>query len=124
MAKLEDLFYHRNTMRSLKDHFINYMEKFEVVLRINPDEVVIPCCMNESQLPIPEEILHNISSSTFYDENGDCYPPLRRFWLSNFVPDGFWSRLICAVYKDPQIIKVHINEEQTFNRVFGMKSLM
>ena len=36
-----------------------------------------------------------------------CYqPPLRRFWVSNYIPDGFWPRLICRIANDQQIGKV------------------
>lgn len=93
-------------MSSMKDHFINYMEKFEVVLRINSEQVIIPSSMKKNQHPVPEEIQPSINCSTFCDVNGEYYPPLRRFWLSDFIPDGFWPRLTCGVLKDPQIDRV------------------
>ena len=35
-------------------------------------------------------------------------PALRRFWLADYIPEGFWPRLICRIANDQQIEKVRI----------------
>ena len=110
VLELKDLFCHRNYTSFMKTHFVNYMEKFEVIMRINPEQVIVPCGVEKSRVSVPDEVQVNMNTKTFTDVDGDCYPPLTRFWLSDFIPDGFWPRLICGIFKDPQIQKVSANE--------------
>jgi len=34
-----------------------------------------------------------------------AYPPLWKFWFAEFIPDGFWSRLVCRLTTDCSINK-------------------
>lgn len=78
------------------------LQKFEVVLKINPREVLIPSLMpEEACYPKTNDCLSDITMAPYHE---DCYqPPLHRFWPSNFIPEGFWPRLICRIVKDNQI---------------------
>ena len=91
---------------SLKQKYIKLLEKFEVALKINESQVLIPSLMpDHASYPKPNDMLSDVS------RNVDNYymPPMRRFWLSNFIPDGFWPRLICRIATDQQIAKVCVH---------------
>ena len=89
----------------LQETYVNLLEKFEVVLKINSQEVIIPSLMpDRGQYPKPSNNLSDVTMAAYHQ---DCYqPPLRRIWLSHFIPDGFWPRLICRIVKDNQIKSV------------------
>lgn len=86
------------------DYFIKLLEKFEVALRINQHQILIPSLMSK-QMSYPK-------STDELDEVQCLFqPPLRRFWVADFVPAGFWPRLICRVATDQQIGRVSaVNE--------------
>ena len=98
-----DLFERYDAPVSLKHKYIKLLEKFEVALQINKNQILIPSLMPEqAQYPKPNDMLSDVSP------NVDTYyiPPMRRFWLSNYIPEGFWPRLICRIATDQQIAKV------------------
>ena len=72
----------------LQETYVNLLEKFEVVLKINSQEVIIPSLMpDRGQYPKPSNNLSDVTMAAYHQ---DCYqPPLRRIWLSHFIPDGF-----------------------------------
>ena len=87
----------------LKQKYIQLLEKFEVALKIDRRHVIIPSLMPDSvRYPKTNDILSDVTSSfdPYYQ------PPFRRFWLSNYIPDGFWPRLICRIAMDQHIGKV------------------
>ena len=98
VAEISDLFNQRDTSTDMKAHYISLLEKFEVALKINNHQMIIPSLMSERADDIPSDI-----STSMLDE---VEPPLRRFWLADFVPAGFWPRLICRVATDQQIGRV------------------
>ena len=58
----------------------------------------------EAVYPKPDDSLKDVLLSLAHD---DFYqPPIRRFWFSNYIPEGFWPRLICRIMKDYQIKSV------------------
>ena len=103
---MSTLFAQRNVPQTLKDMYINLLEKFEVALLINRRHVIIPSLMRETaNYPKTSEVLSDVQSSVKLE----YYPPsLRRFCLSNYIPDGFWPRLICRIANDQQIGKVGV----------------
>ena len=81
----------------MKECYISLLEKFEVALKISPNQMIIPSLTPEkASYPKPAD-----------DALFNC-PPLRRFWLADFIPDGFWPRLICRVTSDQQIAHVGV----------------
>ena len=93
----------------MKHRYISLLEKFEVSLRINPNQMIIPSLMPESMsYPKPDETLSDIPSSMLDDVERYYQPPLHRFWVADYIPDGFWPRLICRVATDHQIKKVSV----------------
>ena len=87
------------------ESYLHLLQKFEVALQINDYEVIIPSMLpDEPVYPKPDDSLKDVSLSLAYD---DFYqPPIRRFWFSNYIPEGFWPRLICRIMKDYQIKSV------------------
>ena len=96
----DDMFLQQDKL--LTDNYLQLLQKFEVALYISKDEVIIPSLMpEEGKYPKLNDSLDDVDLSFGHD---DCYlPPLRRLWLSNYIPDGFWPRLICRIIKDQQI---------------------
>ena len=98
-----NLFSDYDTSGKLKQKYIKLLEKFEVALTLNENQVLIPSLMpKEATFPKPNDrVPGDVSELISYQ------PSFRRFWMSNFVPDGFWPRLICRIATDQQIGKVH-----------------
>ena len=103
------LFSQRDIPETLKDKYISLLEKFEVALTIKRRHVIIPSLMPDSaQYPKTTDVLHDYILEESMSAIEACYqPPLRRFWVSNYIPDGFWPRLICRIANDQQIGKVN-----------------
>ena len=89
----------------ISESYLQLLQKFELALQLNKWEVLIPSFLPEDvSFPKPDENLSDVFMSETHD---DFYqPPLRRFWFSSYVPEGFWPRLICRVYKDHQVNSV------------------
>ncbi len=82
--------------------YLQLLQKFELALELNQQEVLIPSLLpEEGAFPQPDESLSDVSISASHDHM--YQPPVRRFWLSNYIPEGFWPRLICRVYKDQHL---------------------
>ena len=107
VAEVRELFSQGDIPHSLKEKYIHLLEKFEVALKINRRQVIIPSLMPETTVyPKTNDILSDITSTLSCSIDEHYHPPLRRFWLSNYIPDGFWPRLICRIATDQQIGKV------------------
>ena len=103
------LFSQRNIPETLRDKYISLLEKFEVALTIKRRHVIIPSLMpDNAPYPKTTDVLSDWSEASMSNYEGCYQPPLRRFWLSNYIPDGFWPRLICRIANDQQIGKVHV----------------
>ena len=102
---MNSLFSQLEIPQTIKDKYINLLEKFEVALTIKGQRVIIPSLLPDSvSFPKTNDILTDVTMTTSFDM---CYqPPLRRFWVSGYIPDGFWPRLICRIVNDQQIGKV------------------
>jgi hypothetical protein len=103
------LFSQRDIPETLRDKYVSLLEKFEVALMIKRDHVIIPSLMPDSaEYPKTTDVPRNlIETSDTTSTIEACYqPPLRRFWMSKYIPDGFWPRLICRIANDQQIGKV------------------
>ena len=87
----------------LQPIYLSLLEKFEVAMVTNQQHIIIPSLMpTEAEIPKHDEQASELSI------NDDFYqPPLRRFWYSDYIPDGFWPRLICRIVKDLHIAKVY-----------------
>jgi hypothetical protein len=107
VAEISGLFSQRDIPPQMKDRYISLLEKFEVALKINSHQMIIPSLMTErASYPKPDDVLSDISSSNIDEVESFYQPPLRRFWFADFVPAGFWPRLICRVATDRQIGRV------------------
>ena len=97
--------------KAIADKYLQLLQKFEVALCISKKEVIIPSLMPEhGEYPKTNDDLNGLS---FLD---DCYqPPIRRIWFSNYIPDGFWPRLICRIMTDQQIKSILSNYKDTEN---------
>lgn len=87
----------------LRKKYIQLLEKFEIALQLTDTQVIIPSLMpHDANYPKPNDALNDITMNvdSFYQ------PPMRRFWLADYIPDGFWPRLICRIATDHQIGKV------------------
>ena len=85
----------------LQPIYISLLEKFEVAMVTNQQDIIIPSLM-------PTEPKHTNEQTLDVSTHGDLYQPsLRRIWYSDYIPDGFWPRLICRIVKDLHIAKVH-----------------
>ena len=121
-ARICNLFLCENNIQDrkpqLQETYVNLLEKFEVVLKINSDEVIIPSLMEDrGQYPKPSDNLRDVTMAGCYQ------PPLRRIWLSHFIPNGFWPRLICRVVKDNQIksvLKIFLDPKSNFLLNWGL----
>lgn len=109
VAEVRTLFAQRNIPETLKDKYISLLEKFEVALIIKRRHVIIPSLMPDAaQYPKTTDVLQDCRLEASLSNIESYYqPPLRRFWVSNYIPDGFWPRLICRIANDHQIGKVH-----------------
>lgn len=97
VAAIDDLFPDCED-NSLKKVYITLLEKFDVVQRLQNNCIIIPSLMPErKQYPKPNDSVYPDGIDTDYE------PPLRRFWFSNSIPNGFWPRLICRITSDQQI---------------------
>lgn len=94
----------------LRKKYIQLLEKFEIALQLTETQVIIPSLMPPfANYPKPNDTLNDITM------NVDSYyqPPMRRFWLADYIPDGFWPRLICRIATDQQIGKVNTNSDSS-----------
>ena len=110
MGVICDLF--QGAPDKLKKKYIQLLEKFEVALQLTDTQVIIPSLMPPSaEYPKPNDTLKDISLNVdnFYQAT------MRRFWLADFIPNGFWPRLICRIATDHQIGKV---ENNTYNYMY------
>ena len=83
-----------NDNHDLKEELNYLLEKFELAFKIDDSHMIAPSLMSDD-MPFD-----------FEPPKSDGYPHLRRFWLSDYIPDGFWPRLICRIVKDHRISKV------------------
>lgn len=99
----KDLFLHGDKL--IADKYLQLLQKFEVALCVGENEVIIPSLMPKNKnYPKPNDNLKDVDLSIAHDS---CYqPPLRRIWFTNYIPDGFWPRLICRLLNDQQIKSV------------------
>ena len=101
----QDLFLSEH--RAIANKYLQLLQKFEVALCIGDKEVIIPSLFPESQsYPKPNDSLKDVTFTAGVDAN--YLPPIRRVWFSNYIPDGFWPRLICRLLND-QLIKSILN---------------
>ena len=87
----------------LQPIYISLLEKFEVAMVTNQQHIIIP-----SLMPAEAELPNHDKQALILSTIDDCYQPsLRRFWHSDYIPDGFWPRLICRIVKDFHISRVN-----------------
>lgn len=93
----QDLFLHEH--KAIASKYLQLLQKFEVALCIGEKEVIIPSLFPESQeYPKPNDSLKDLPLISTVE--GAYQPPMRRIWFSNYIPDGFWPRLICRLLND------------------------
>ena len=93
---INDLFTESKELQTFKDECINLLSKFDIALRLKNHRLLVP-----SLLPVdPPSSLPLCINST---NELAVYPPLRKFWFSEFIPNGFWPRLICRITTNQNI---------------------
>ena len=109
VAEVRGLFKQMDLDPAMKDQYISLLEKFEVALKINDHEMIIPSLMpDQVSYPKPDDILSDVPKDMLEEVERYYQPPLHRFWLADYVPAGFWPRLICRVATDQHITRVSI----------------
>ena len=82
--------------------FIRLLEQFQIMVRFSEETVLIP-----SQLPLEPEsdvgVLRNFQKNLAPEKDKSYYV---RIWPLEYVPHGFWPRLLCRVAQDPVIISL------------------
>ena len=113
IVQIAHLFWNLGFPEALKLKYIQLLEKFEVALKISSSQVLIPSLMPDSVIyPTPNDDLQDVSLE-IRDEFHQ--PALRRFWLVDYIPDGFWPRLICRIATDRQIEQVGLGTQRASN---------
>ena len=101
VVEVSRLFEDQSITPDLKDKYIQLLEKFEVAFKVNQRYLIVPSMMRTdcpSMIAASDTILPSSNRDyRFYQ------PPLRRFWLSTFVPQNYWHHLFCRVAADQHI---------------------
>ena len=96
-----ELFDGLSVSSDLQDKYVKLLEKSEVVLAIRHPHLIIPSMMHADP---PHLVLTSDSISLGPAHDRRSYqPPLRRFWLSAFVPDDYWHHLFGKITVDSRI---------------------
>ena len=72
----------------LKDECINLLGKFDIALRLENHRLLVPSLLS----PKPPASLPTVNIG-----NTLVCPPLWKFWFTEFIPNGFWPRLVCRL---------------------------
>lgn len=85
--------------KKFQEQCTTLLSLFGVILRIDKKRILIP-----SQMPQgPPDILATPTPPLLKAEQSDAglqYRSLSRYWFMNFLPEGFWPRLICRLVVD------------------------
>ena len=101
VATISQLSRYYNFPPALTKKYIHFLEMSEVAWKIDCQNVIIPSHLPGSALyPETNDVLSDITVSVV-DQ-----PTLRRFWLSNYIPDEFWPWLMRQIATDQNIRKV------------------
>ena len=103
---MKDLFTESKNFQGFKDECINLLSKFDIALRLESQHLLVP-----SLLPVepPRFLLSSTSDDEMLinscpnNSENIVYPPLRKFWFSKFIPNGFWPRFICRLTTNQSI---------------------
>ena len=102
VVEVSKLFEAQSITPILEEKCIQLLEKFEVALKINQWYLVIPSMMLTECPSTTIDSSNYILPSSARDYR--LYqPPLRRFWLSAFVPSNYWHHLFCKIATDQRI---------------------
>lgn len=109
MADVEQLLKVRasHIPRKFQEQCTTLLGLFGVILRINENKILIP-----SQMPKgPPDILATPTPPLLEVEQdaGLQYRSICRYWFTNFLPEGFWPRLICRLVDD-QVLRAHLEK--------------
>ena len=80
---------------------------FGVILRIDEQKILIP-----SQMPIgPPDLIATPTPLQEAEQvdSGSQFRTLSRYWFMNFLPEGFWPRLICRLVVD-KVLHCHLEK--------------
>ena len=75
------------------EKYIQLLVKFEVVLKVDEESLLIPSFLQENR----PEILY------FSYPHTDYLPPIRTHIMVDYIPGGFWARLITRILSDEAI---------------------
>ena len=81
------------------DTYVELLERFEVVLRIDNDQILVPSFLPDRHIytettNIDFTSLNNVEANSYH---------LRRLWFLDHVPYGFWARFISRLRGDETI---------------------
>ena len=81
------------------DTYVELLERFEVVLRIDNDQILVPSFLPDRQIYTEKTM---IDLTKLNKVEADSYH-LRRLWFLDHVPYGFWARFISRLRGDETI---------------------
>ena len=81
------------------DTYVELLERFEVVLRIDNDQILVPSFLPDRQIYSEKTMidftqLNNVEANSYH---------IRRLWFLDHVPYGFWARFISRLRGDETI---------------------
>lgn len=96
IVEIKNLFPKEST--KIKFQYISLLEQFELAMKLNNQQMIITSML-------PHEATYHNPSNVPADKpsQADYYPTIYRFWLSDFVTEGFWPRVIHRVATDQHI---------------------
>ena len=97
---IKDLFTESKDLQAFKDECINLLSKFDIALRLKNHRLLVPSLLSVDP---PSSLPTCISDNNQLSNKNLVYPPLRKFWFSKFIPNGFWPRLICRLTTNQNI---------------------
>ena len=101
-TKLQTYLNSKNTQLSdWIEIYVELLEKFEVVLRIDNDQILVPSFLPDSHIYTEKP---NINFMNLNDQNIETeYYHLDRLWFLDHIPYGFWARFISRLRGDDTI---------------------
>jgi len=103
-VEIDELVTRSRLLEDLKDECINLLSKFDIALRLENRLLLVPSLLS----PNPPTSLPAVSIGNRELSDIDkliVYPPLWKFWFTQFIPNGFWPRLVCRLTTDHSINK-------------------
>jgi len=100
-VEINELVSRSRLLEDLKDECINLLSKFDIALRLENRLLLVPSFLS----PNPPASLPTVNRNASDVDKSLAYPPLWKFWFTEFIPNGFWPRLVCRLTTNHSINK-------------------